>query len=87
MEEISKIIEFIEGLYSRKLSESEIIVLYDILKNETLEDFKNKYQFALTKKVDYFTPARMQQLIAERKDIEDWKLRAGIKDLSELYEN
>ena len=85
--EIIKIIKYLEGFYSRKLSESEIAALKEILKGETLAEFKRKYSNVLGRKVEYFTPAKMQQLINERKEIEDWKARTGIKDLNELYEN
>lgn len=85
--EIIKIIKYLEGFYSRKLSESEIAALQEILKGETLAEFKRKYSNVLSRKVEYFTPAKMQQLINERKEIEDWKARTGIKDLNELYEN
>ena len=83
----SKILDFIEGMYSRKLTDKEIIVLKEMLNGETIDTFKEKYAFALGKKIEYFTPAKMQQLINERKEIEDWKARTGIKDLNELYEN
>ena len=82
-----RIIEYLQGFYSRKLSEEEILALNDILKDETLPEFKRKYSNVLGRKVEYFTPAKMQQLINERKEIEDWKARTGIKDLNELYEN
>ena len=83
----SKILDFIEGMYSRKLTDKEIIVLKEMLNGETIDTFKEKYAFVLGKKIEYFTPAKMQQLINERKEIEDWKARTGIKDLNELYEN
>jgi hypothetical protein len=83
----SKILDFIEGMYSRKLTDKEIIVLKEMLNSETIDTFKEKYAFVLGKKIEYFTPAKMQQLINERKEIEDWKARTGIKDLNELYEN
>ena len=82
-----RIIEYLQGFYSRKLSEEEILTLNDMLKNETLPEFKRKYSNILSKKVEYFTPAKMQQVIDEKKEIERWKASVGIKDLNELYEN
>jgi hypothetical protein len=82
-----KIIDYLQGMYSRKLSDDEISVLNEILKNETLETFKKKYAFSLSKKVEYFTPAKMKKLIDEEKEIQDWLDSVGLKSLDELYEN
>lgn len=83
----TRILDFIEGMYSRKLSDKEALVLYEMLEKETLETFKEKYQFALAKKVDFFTPAKMQQLVNEQKEIDEWCESAKIKSLENLYEN
>lgn len=83
----ARIIDFIEGMYSRTLADKEILVLKDLLENETLETFKSKYEYTLTKKVDYFTPAKMKQLVKEQLDIEAWLNSVGLKSLNELYEN
>lgn len=82
-----KILDFIEGMYARKLSDKEVLVLDEMLENETLESFKKKYELVLARKVEYFTPAKMQQLINNRKEIDDWCKSVGIKSLDELYEN
>lgn len=83
----SKILDYIEGMYSKKLSDKEIFVLNKMLKNETLESFIEKYEFVLTKRVEYFTPAKMKQLIEENKELQELKNRLGIKSFDELYEN
>lgn len=82
-----KIIDYLEGMYSRKLTDKEIPVLAEMLKDETLEGFIKKYKFALTKKVEYFTPAKMQQLINEHTGIQNWLRSVGLTSLEELYEN
>lgn len=82
-----RILDFIEGMYSRKLSDKEALVLNEMLKGETLESFKRKYQFVLGKRVDYFTPAKMQQLVDEENEIQAWLKSAGLNSLDELYEN
>ena len=82
-----RILDFIEGMYSRKLNDKEALRLNEMLKGETLESFKRKYQFALTKKIDYFTPAKMQQLIDEENEIQRWLVSAGLNSLDDLYEN
>ena len=83
----ARILDFIEGMYSRKLNDKEIPVLNKMLEGETLESFKRKYQFVLSKRVDYFTPARMQQLIDEENEIQRWLVSAGLNALDDLYEN
>ncbi len=83
----ARILDFIEGMYSRKLNDKEIPVLNKMLEGETLESFKRKYQFVLSKRVDYFTPARMQQLIDEENEIQRWLVSAGLNLLDDLYEN
>ena len=82
-----RILDFIEGMYSRKLNDKEALRLNEMLKDETLEGFTRKYRFALSKKVDYFTPARMQQLIDEENEIQRWLESAGLNSLDDLYEN
>lgn len=82
-----KILDYLEGMYSRKFTDKEIVVLGEMLKGETLDTFKNKYQFVLSKKVEYFTPNKMQQLINERAEIQKWLDSVGLKSLDELYEN
>ena len=82
-----RILDFIEGMYSRKLNDKEALVLNKMLENETLESFKRKYQFVLTKRIDYFTPAKMQQLIDEENEIQAWLVSAGLNSLDDLYEN
>jgi hypothetical protein len=82
-----KIISFLEGMYARKLTDDEIAVLGEILKEETLETFKDKYAFTLSKKVDYFTPSKMKKLIDEQKEMQVWLESVGIKNINELYEN
>lgn len=83
----ARILDFIEGMYARKLNDKEIPVLNKMLEGETLESFKRKYQFALGKRVDYFTPARMQELINEENEIQRWLVSAGLNSLDDLYEN
>ena len=53
----TRILDYLEGMYSRKLSDKEVLVLDDMLSNETLESFKNKYEFVLAKKA--FIPSLM----------------------------
>ena len=83
----TRILDYLEGMYSRKLSDKEVLVLDDMLSNETLESFKNKYEFVLAKKVDYFTPAKMQQLIDEDKGLQHLRESLGVNSFNELYEN
>lgn len=83
----ARIIDFIEGMYARKLSDKEVKVLKNMLENETLESFEKKYKFVLGKRVDYFTPAKMQQLVDEENEIQAWLKSAGLNSLDELYEN
>lgn len=82
-----KIIDYLEGMYARKLTDEELIVLKEMLNGETLETFKNKYAICLSKKVDYFTPSKMKKLIDEQKEMQVWLESVGIKNINELYEN
>lgn len=82
-----RVIEFIEGYYHRKLETSEIKALAEELKDFDYESFINNFKFPLLKKVDYFTIAKLHQIILEYKELENLKQNLGIRSFDELYAN
>lgn len=85
--ELARVIDFLEGYYSRKLDNNEIKAIKFELKNFDFEKFHKELSFQLLKKVEYFTVAKLHKIIEEYKDIEKLKSHLGIKSFDELYEN
>lgn len=83
----TKIVNFIEGYYRRKLEKNEIIALSIELKDFTYEDFIEKFKKPLLKRVEYFSVAQLSQIIQDYREKEKLKERLGINDFEELYEN
>lgn len=83
----TKIVNFIEGYYRRKLEKNEIIALSIELKDFTYEDFIEKLKKPLLKRVEYFSVAQLSQIIQDYREKEKLKERLGINDFEELYEN
>ena len=86
-EDFNKIIEFIEGNYSRTLNKQELIALKQELEGYDYRKFVDNLKFSLLKKVDYFTVQALHKIILEDKELEELKFRLGIKSFDELYEN
>lgn len=86
-DDLEKVVEFIEGAYSRKLEVAEIKLLKRELKDYTYESFMENLECPLLKKVDYFKVQALHKIIEEDKELQDLKDRLGIKSFDELYEN
>lgn len=82
-----RVIEVIEGYYHRKLENSEIKALAEEMKDFTYEMFEQHLKFPLLKRIDYFTIAKLHQLIEEYRELEKLKHSLGISSFDELYEN
>lgn len=82
-----EIIKFIQGAYSRKLSDDEIKLLRTELKDISIEEFKEDIEFTLMKKVDYFTIQALHKILEEHREIRNWLKGSGLKSLDDLYEN
>ena len=86
-DDLEKVVEFIEGAYSRKLEIAEIKLLKDELKDYTYESFMENIKYPLLQKVDYFKVQALHKIIEEDKELQDLKESLGIKSFDELYEN
>ena len=86
-EDFGKIVEFIEGNYSRTLAKNELVVMKEELKDYTYESFMENIKYPLLKKVDYFKVQALHKIIEEDKELQDLKESLGIKSFDELYEN
>lgn len=86
-EDFGKIVEFIEGNYSRALAKNELVVMKEELKDYTYESFMENIKYPLLKKADYFKVQALHKIIEEDKELQDLKDRLGIKSFGELYEN
>ena len=86
-ENYTKIVELIEGYYSRKLDKNELLALKDELKDKTYEVFINDIKLPLLKKVEYFSVANLHKIIEDYRELEEMKRNLGIKSFDELYEN
>lgn len=86
-DELIKVIDFIEGYYSRKLDVKEIKAIKEELKDYDYEKFMNNLKFPLLKKVEYFKVQALHNIIEEDKDLQHLKDSLGIKSFDELYEN
>lgn len=85
--ELARVIDFIEGYYSRKLDNNEIKAIKFELKNFDFEKFHKELSFQLLKKVEYFTVASLHKIIEEYKEIQKFKESLGINSFDEIYEN
>lgn len=86
--EFKKVIDFIQGYYNRTLSEAELKALKEELKYyKNYDDFAEKSRFSLLKKVEYFTVAKLHQVIQEDKELKELKDSLGIKCFDEIYDN
>lgn len=85
--ELARVIDFIEGYYSRKLDSNEIKAIKFELKDFNFEKFHKELSFPLLKKVEYFTVAQLHKIIEEYKDLQAMKSDLGINSFEELYEN
>ena len=87
-QEFERIVDYIEGMYHRKLETKELKVLKgEVNFCKDFEEFKNKFAFTLLKRVEYFTVQQLHQLIEERKETENFLKLNGLNSFDELYEN
>lgn len=82
-----KIIEFIQGAYNRILSNSEIKIIKDELKDITYKEFIESIKTTLLAKADYFTVQGLHKVADDYREAREWLQRAGLKSFDELYEN
>ncbi len=85
--ELARVIDFIEGYYSRKLDSNEIKAIKFELKNFDFEKFHKELSFQLLKRVEYFSVAQLHKIIDEYKKIQKFKESLGINSFDELHEN
>ncbi len=85
--EVVRVVDFIEGYYSRKLDSNEIKAIKFELKNFDFEKFHKEISFQLLKKVEYFNVSALHRIIDEYKELEAFKQHLGINSFDELFEN
>ena len=85
--DLIKVVDFIQGYYSRQLNKAEIKALSDELKGFTFEEFESEIKLPLLKKVEYFNVANLHKIVEDTKDLRLLKKQLGIKSFDELCEN